>query len=182
MLLNVLMNEFILVLWKRRGWWLLGGFVLVWMAVLWGLLGRQPWRLCVPTASAPRAVFVEMLTLPCRMAGCTGSWEELETDGLSKERDQQCAQTLGWDSDPNLDIQFWLELLSSGWELRFCLYLQCAEVSHYFMMQHNYLFKAIVPYLCHTDLISAYGSLNGGGLGSAGFMVGLNELRCLFQP
>lgn len=25
MLLNVLMNEFILALWKRRGWWLLGG-------------------------------------------------------------------------------------------------------------------------------------------------------------
>lgn len=63
-------------------------------------------------------------------------------------------------SDPSLDIWFLLELLASGQEQRFCLCLQCAEVSHYFMM-HAQVFKVVVPCMCHTDLASAYGSLKG---------------------
>lgn len=107
-------------------------------------------------------MFVEILTLPCRiaLAGCISSWEELETDDLSKERDEQHVRSQDGVSDPSLDIGFLLELLASGQEQRFCLCLQYAEVSHYFMMYPQVL-KVVVPCVCHTDLTSAYRSLKG---------------------
>lgn len=128
----------------------------------------KPFEMAVLTSVCPHSKCTTgrvcgNLRLPCWIAltACTGSWEELETDGPSKERDEQCAQTSGWDFRPQFGhmglvgaacIRIRTEILFIFAGCWFLIILWCS---------HNYLFKAVVPCMCHTDLTSAYGSLKG---------------------
>lgn len=136
MLLNVLMNEFILVLWKRRGWWLLGG--LCWCE--W-LSCEACWDGSADICVSPQQVhygqglwksYTALLDCPSwmhRQLGGAGDRWPVRRGMRSMLRPQDGV------SDPSLDMWFWLELVASGQGLRFCLSLQCAEVSHYSTMQ-----------------------------------------------
>lgn len=92
MLLNVQMNEFILVLWKRRGWWLLGGCWCEWLSceAFWDAALTS---VCPNSRSTTGSVCGSAYTA---LPDCPGWMQELQTDGLSKERDEQCVQTPGW--------------------------------------------------------------------------------------